>query len=161
MAAVKEKITGTEDIIELFETISVAPDEVNSLLISTGTDPIRQKTKLVNLVTRPQLGMPEILDHLPSFKERIHHLSAETIEQAEIVMKYRGYIDKEQEMVDKINRLEHISIEPEYDYTLIKSLSAEARQKLGKIKPRTLGQAARISGVSPADISILMVHMGR
>ena len=78
-----------------------------------------------------------------------------------VVTLLKGYIEKEQEMVDKINRLEHISIEPEYDYSHIKSLSAEARQKLGKIKPRTLGQAARISGVSPADISILMVHMGR
>jgi tRNA uridine 5-carboxymethylaminomethyl modification enzyme len=76
-------------------------------------------------------------------------------------MKYQGYIEKEQEMVKKINKLEHVLLDIEYDYDRIKSLSSEARQKLSKVRPRTLGQASRISGVSPADISILMVHMGR
>ncbi len=161
MISVREKIAGTEEIIRLFETISISPEEVNPLLLEAGTDPIRQKIKLINLITRPQIEMPYLLSRLQEINEKLKSFSPETIEQAEIVMKYQGYIEKEQEMVDKINRLEHIAIEPEYDYSHIKSLSAEARQKLGKIKPRTLGQAARISGVSPADISILMVHMGR
>lgn len=161
MDVVSEKMQGTDSIIEIFETLSIAPEQVNDLLQNLNTEPIRQKIKLVGLIGRPQITLPDLFDHIPELKDKLCKFSEITLEQAEIVMKYKGYIEKEQEMVNKINKLEHISINPDYDYSQIKSLSSEARQKLDKIKPRTLGQAARISGVSPSDISILMVNMGR
>lgn len=158
---VLEKVKGTEEIIAFFKESSVSPEEVNPLLISLETEPIRQKIKLISLIGRPQLGMTELESVLPALKEKTAPFSPETVEQAEILMKYQGYIDKEQDMVDKMTKLEHISLDSDYDYQQIKSLSNEARQKLALVKPRTLGQASRISGVSPSDISILMVHMGR
>ena len=161
MDAVEKKMEGTNAIISEFENTSVSPEDVNHMLLKAETDPIRQKIKLINLITRPQVNLMNLLLEIPGLAEKLQVFSPETIEQAEIMMKYQGYIEKEQEMVDKINRLEHISIEPNYNYDQIRSLSNEARQKLGAIRPQTLGQAARISGVSPADISILMVHMGR
>lgn len=161
MDEVSKQIEGTERIISFFEETSVTPESINTLLIELGTEPIRQKLKLINLIGRPQINMADLHKNLPDLFEKVIQYPEKTLEQAEIVMKYKGYIEKEQEMVNKVNKLEHISLDPEYDYSSIKSLSAEAKQKLGKVKPITLGQAARISGVSPADISILMVNMGR
>ncbi len=158
---VLEKVSGTEEIISFFKETSIAPDAINSLLEKHETEPIRQKIKLLGLISRPQLSMQDLAAHYQPLADKIAIYLAETIEQAEILMKYEGYISKEQDMVDKMARLEHISLETDYDYNQIKSLSNEARQKLGLVKPRTLGQASRISGVSPADISVLMVHMGR
>ncbi len=158
---VLDKVKGTEEIISFFRETSISPEEVNPLLISLETEPIRQKIKLINLISRPQLGMSELESVLPTLREKLAPFTLETVEQAEILMKYQGYIDKEQDMVDKMTKLEHISLDSDYDYQQIKSLSNEARQKLALVKPRTLGQASRISGVSPSDISILMVHMGR
>lgn len=158
---VLEKTSGTETLVSFFRDFSIAPEEINPLLQELGTEPIRQKLKLVNLISRPQVTMQHLIDHIPVLSEKAAVYSADIIEQAEIAMKYQGYLEKEQEMVNKMNKLEHIALDSQYDYSLIKSLSSEARQKLSKIKPRTLGQASRISGVSMADISILMVHMGR
>jgi len=158
---VLEKVKGSEDIISYFKETSISPEEVNPMLKRLETELIRQKIKLISLIGRPQLGITELEAVLPGLREKLTNLATETVEQAEILMKYQGYIDKEQDMVDKMSRLEHISLASDYDYQLIKSLSNEARQKLALIKPRTLGQASRISGVSPSDISILMVHMGR
>lgn len=158
---VMSKLKGTEEIISYFKESSVAPDEVNPFLNTIDTEPIRQKIKLISLISRPQLGINDLESILPRLKEKLSSFDSETREQAEILMKYQGYIDKEQDMVDKMSKLEHISLDSEYDYQQIKSLSNEARQKLALVKPRTLGQASRISGVSPSDISILMVHMGR
>jgi len=159
--AVNAKIKSTDLLITFFKEYSVAPEQVNSMLGELKTEPIRQKMKLINLISRPQVTILILIEHLPFLKEQVSGLDPEILEQAEIVMKYEGYIAKEQEMVNKINKLEHISLDAEYNYSQIKSLSTEAKQKLAKIKPRTLGQASRISGVSPSDISILMVHMGR
>jgi len=158
---VMEKISGTESIMDFFKNQSVSPEEVNPMLEDAGTEPVRQKLKLISLIGRPQLGINDLINALPTLKTFTGSFDNETLEQAEIIMKYQGYIDKEQELAEKINKLEHISLDASYDYDKIKSLSGEARQKLQKVKPRTLGQASRISGVSPADISILMVHMGR
>ena len=158
---VQEKIAGTRDLIAFFREYSVSPEEINPKLIELGTEPIRQKMKLINIIGRPQVQMQDLVDVLTSVQDKVAGMRPETIEQAEIVMKYQGYIEKEQDMVDKINKLEHISLRADFDYGQIKSLSAEARQKLALVKPRTLGQASRISGVTPADVSILMVHMGR
>jgi tRNA uridine 5-carboxymethylaminomethyl modification enzyme len=158
---VLEKVKGTEEIIAFFKETSVSPEELNPLLISLETEPIRQKIKLISVISRPQLGITELEQVLPALSAKLTSYALETIEQSEILMKYQGYINKEQEMVDKMNKLEHISLDSDYDYNQIRSLSNEARQKLALVKPRTLGQASRISGVSPSDISILMVHMGR
>jgi tRNA uridine 5-carboxymethylaminomethyl modification enzyme len=158
---VQEKISGTKDLISFFREYSVSPEEINPKLAELGTEPIRQKMKLINIIGRPQVMLSDLVEVIPSLRDKVSNLRSETIEQAEIVMKYQGYIEKEQEMVDKINKLEHIALNADFDYSQIKSLSAEARQKLSAIKPRTLGQASRISGVTPADVSILMVHMGR
>jgi len=160
-AAVNHKIARSSALIDFFKEYSITPEEVNPMLQRLDTEPIRQKMKLINLIGRPQVNMNDLIAQIPDLKVKTSVLDIETIEQAEIVMKYQGYIEKEQDMVDKINKLEHISLDSAYDYSLIKSLSTEARQKLTKIRPRTLGQASRISGVSPADISILLIHMGR
>ena len=141
--------------------LALDPQLVNPLLTRLETEPIRQKVKLSSLIGRPQLTLGDLATYHQGLSEFLASVPRETVEQAEITMKYQGYIQKEQEMVDRINKLEHISLRTDYDYNVIRSLSAEARQKLSQIKPRTLGQASRISGVSPADISILMVHMGR
>lgn len=158
---VETKVSGTNEIIEFFKETSISPDEVNPVLEQYETEPIRQKIKLVNVVSRPQLGIPELRAGVPFLEDKLKNYAEEVVEQAEILMKYQGYINKEQDMVDKMNKLEHIALDADYDYSKIQSLSSEARQKLTKIKPITLGQASRISGVSPSDISILMVHMGR
>ncbi len=155
------KISGSQELIGFFKSLSVSPDEINSYLQTIDSEPIRQKQKLSGLISRPQVTLQGLSAFLEPLRDKITNFGAETIEQAEIIMKYQGYIEKEQEMVDKINKLEHISLKSDYDYHQIKSLSSEAKQKLTKVRPVTLGQASRISGVSPADISILMVHMGR
>jgi len=158
---VQQKMDGTKDLIAFFKDHSVAPEEVNPILLQLGTEPIRQKMKLANIIGRPQVVMSDLIPVIEALRDKTQNLSPETIEQAEIVMKYQGYIEKEQEMVNKINKLEHIALDPDFDYSQIKSLSSESRQKLAAIKPRSLGQASRISGVTPADVSILMVYMGR
>ena len=158
---VQEKIMDTKDLIGFFKEYSVSPDEINAKLLELGTEPIRQKMKLINVIGRPQVNLADLADVIAPLRDKMTNMRPETIEQAEIVMKYQGYIEKEQEMVDKINKLEHIVLKADFDYSQIKSLSSEAKQKLAAIKPRTLGQASRISGVTPADVSVLMVHMGR
>ncbi|MBL0340765.1 MAG: tRNA uridine-5-carboxymethylaminomethyl(34) synthesis enzyme MnmG [Bacteroidetes bacterium] len=161
MEKVLEKVKGAESIIAFFKEKSILPEELNPLLVRLESEPIRQKIKLISIIGRPHLGINDLAAEIPFLKEYLAPFLPETVEQAEILMKYQGYIDKEQDMVNKMAKLEHISLELDYDYTQIRSLSNEAKQKLGLVKPRTLGQASRISGVSPADISILMVHMGR
>ncbi|MDX2001515.1 MAG: tRNA uridine-5-carboxymethylaminomethyl(34) synthesis enzyme MnmG [Chitinophagales bacterium] len=157
----QEKIAGAEQINSYFKAISVSPEAINDLLHGLGSAPINQKTKLFNLLSRPEINMPHLTEHLPSLKDWMNKYSQEIQEQAEINMKYEGYIEKEKQLVDKMNKLEEVAIIDSFDFAKVSSLSFEAREKLAKIRPRTLGQASRISGVSPADISVLMVYMGR
>ena len=159
----KEKQERVKTLIELFRNTSVSPDQVNGLLEQKGTSPLSTKQKLANLLLRPQLG---IYDLLPFFRELLNgsisdELFNEVLESAEIEIKYEGYIEKEREMADKLHRLEHIRMRPDFDYHALQSLSYEAREKLSKIKPETLGQASRISGISPSDIAVLAVFLGR
>jgi len=161
MERVEAKSTGTDQIIKYFNKTSIGPEEINPLLSELNTEPIRQKLKLERIIGRPQVSMTDLASSAQWLRDKLEEYPEEAVEQAEISMKYQGYIEKEQEMVEKINRLEHIVLKPEFDYSLINSLSAEAKQKLQHIKPHTLGQASRISGVSPADISVLMVFLGR
>jgi len=133
------------------------------VLISRETEPIKQKVKMFNLIQRPQLSLVDLIQSHEKLQNLLLDMKAnqELIEQAEINMKYEGYIEKEKEVVKKINKLEDVILHKNFDYSRVNSLSTEAQQKLSKIQPHTLGHASRISGVSPSDISILMVYMGR
>lgn len=139
---------------------SAEPEQINHSLAEANTTPIQQKTKLDKILLRPQIGIKQ-LRQLKFVDEHLSGFNSEMIESAEIELKYRAYIDKETELVAKMSKLEDIKLSTEFDYSQLKSLSMEARQKLAQIKPASLGQASRISGVSPADVSVLLVYMGR
>ena len=161
--AVNSKIVDYQLVMKRLKETSISPDEINSWLESIGTDPIRQKLKLINILTRPQVGLITMAENIATVKNMLDLISTdiEVLEQAEINIKYEGYLEKELELAEKMNRLENVLIYDQLDYQDVPSLSAEARQKLALIRPATLGQASRISGVSPADVSILMVFLGR
>jgi tRNA uridine 5-carboxymethylaminomethyl modification enzyme len=164
MRNVEKKLSDIEKINKYLKEESISPNEVNNVLESLNTSPLSQKVKLNTLLARPQVSLAEISNHIPSLiqlKSELSEKAEESMRQAEILLKYEMYIEKERELVDKFQRLENVKINPNFDYKKISSLSAEAREKLSKFKPGTIGQASRISGVSPADISVLMVYMGR
>ena len=151
-------------IVNYFKENNITPEEVNAMLVSRETDPIKQKVKIASLVGRPQIEIRDIMKSshsLSNWMDSLKMINGEIIHQAEIILKYEGYIEKEKEFVEKMNRFENITLYEKLDYTKLKSLSTEAKQKLSSIKPATLGQASRISGVSPADIAVLMVHLGK
>lgn len=157
----KENIDG---IIRYCQTYSIKPSAINTLLEELGTAPLQRGCKLFDLINRPQLSLQILANHLSDFKERLSMISSdteETIEAAEIEMKYHGYIARERAMAEKMQRLENIKIRGHFDYNSITQLSTEARQKLTAIDPETLAQAERIPGVSPSDISVLLVLLGR
>ena len=159
--AVNSKVFGYQSVTNILQNYSIAPEQVNDFLVESGTHPIRQKLKVINLITRPQLDLEMVINAVPELKSELSRFNADQLMQAEINIKYEGYISKEQDMAEKMNRLEYVHLHDGIDYHTVSSLSAEARQKLSQVRPKTLGQAARISGVSPADISVLMVHIGR
>ncbi len=159
--AVQKKISDTESIVKSFKKTSITPAEVNPMLAELGTSSIPQNYKLDMVLSRPQVTLNDMISHLPTVQNMVDHFDEDTRLQAEILMKYEGYLEKEKLMADKINRLEDIRIHTDFDYRTIQSMSLEAREKLSKQKPATLGQASRISGISPADISVLMIHLGR
>jgi tRNA uridine 5-carboxymethylaminomethyl modification enzyme len=158
---VNRKIKNSDDIVAFTRTKSVDPSAVNALLEESGTSPINQSAKLFNLLSRPQIGFNELKRIDRSLQDKLSGYDKETIEQAEIKIKYESYFIKELEIVDRMKKMEDREINPEFDYRQLVSLSKEAREKLMRIKPRTLGQASRISGVSPSDVSVLMVHVSR
>jgi len=134
---------------------------VNTYLESKKSSVLKQRRKVHGVLIRPHISIKELQEVLPEVKEFLQAYPEEVVEVAEINMKYEGYIRKEQDMVDKMNRLESVKLKEDFDYQSISSLSSEAREKLTQLKPHTIGQASRISGVSPSDISVLLVHMGR
>ncbi len=156
---VNDKVKNSDDIVEFLKTNSVSIDNMNQVLAEKGSSSISQKTRLFNILSRPQVEMNDIIRADETLANYLSQFDKETIEQAEIKVKYDSYFEKEMEIVNKMKKMEDKEINPEFDYNSLTSLSIEARQKLLKVKPRTLGQASRISGVSPADISVLMVHM--
>jgi tRNA uridine 5-carboxymethylaminomethyl modification enzyme len=166
---VERKREGISDLLKTFDKTGVRPDDLNDMLASHNSSLLKQQIKAKNIVTRPNISIKEVIECSPEIKEVIllnkenydPVLQNEIIESTEILMKYDGYIHKEQEMANKISRLEDIRLNDDLDYNQFVSLSIEARQKLNKIKPATIGQASRISGVSPSDISVLMIHVGR
>ncbi len=158
---VNEKVEKAKEVEQFFRNTSVSPDEVNGFLEEKKSAPLKQKVKLHGVLLRPHVALHELANVLPDLDQFAEDYDKETLEIAEINMKYEGYIKKEQEMVAKMNRLEGVKIKETFDYHELTSLSSEAREKLTAIKPLTIGQASRISGVSPADISVLLVYMGR
>ncbi len=157
---VEEKIYNTGQIINFCTQKSVTPDSMNPYLETINSAPIKQKQKLVSVIRRPNAQLKELMEVDPELETLKKYKTLE-IEQAEISIKYENYLEKERQQVERFNQLEKKKISSEVDYTSINSLSTEAVEKLNKIKPTTLGQASRISGVSPSDISILMVHLAK
>lgn len=157
----KEKSEKIESFIQFLKKTSIDPKRINKHLLANNTAEIPQKIKLANIVLRPQISLQGMISDLADVFEGYSNLSKEIIEATEILIKYEGYISKEKEMADKLLRLEDVKLHADFDYKKLNSLSFEAREKLSTIQPETLGQASRISGVSPSDISVLAIYLGR
>ena len=159
----RDKVVKRDLLLDFIRNYSVSPDEINGVLDSLNSSPIKQKMKLIDLISRPQINLMKIIDFIHSLKSLISEqfIREEIIEAAEVLVKYSGYIEREKLMADKLNRLENLVIADKFNYMEIAALSIEAREKLTKIKPKTIGQASRITGVSPSDINVLLILMGR
>lgn len=159
-----EKQDRIQELIEFLKNTNVNPDEINGLLREKETPELSSKTRFSHILTRPQLNLEDIISNTERLKPAFNlndEFTRSIIQEAEILIKYEGYIEKEKEVADKLIRLENVKLSPDFDYNAIHSLTIEARQKLTAQKPQTLGQASRISGVSPADIAVLAVFLGR
>jgi tRNA uridine 5-carboxymethylaminomethyl modification enzyme len=156
------KLKESEKMVNFFKETSVSVAETNPILEAKATAPITQGDKMFKIFSRPQIDLEDMLqfEKVTAYIEE-NNLDQEIIEQAEIQVKYSGYIEKERNNADKLTRLEEVKIPEDFDYNKIKSMSIEAKQKLSKIKPATIAQASRISGVSPSDVSVLLIYMGR
>ena len=161
MDKVIEKRNGVDEIKTILKNFAIEPEEINSYFSSINSSPITEKQKAQKVLLRPDVELDELADSLPKLKEALSCFSKDTIEQASIQIKYDVYIEKEKELVKKMSQLEELEIPETFDYKKIVSLGNEAREKLTRIKPTTLGQASRISGINPSDVQILMVFMGR
>ncbi len=162
MDAVDKKNSLIELILNKASSISLTPSEINSFLENCGTSPITQKAKVSMLALRPQVSFRELVLNTPYFEEEIQKLGDfcdEVLEESEILIKYGGYIEKEKHLADSMSEYDNIPLKPDFNYQSLVSLSFEAREKLTKLKPGTIGQASRISGVSPADIAVLIVFL--
>lgn len=159
----EEKMNAILEVTNIVTNHSVSPEEANQWLISLNTGELSQKTKTKQLLSRPQVNLNDLIINAPSLKVKLEKYLSKTdvLNGVEIDVKYEGYIIRERELVEKMNRLEYIKLNDSLDYNKIESLSLEARQKLTQIRPATLGQASRISGINPSDISVLMVYIGR
>jgi tRNA uridine 5-carboxymethylaminomethyl modification enzyme len=161
MEKVLAKQNGVKAIKLALQNISLQPDEVNSYLQKRNSTAIDEKQKTIKLLLRPDVDLNSMIQEIPVLAEKLQSFSKEMMEQAEIQVKYERYIEKEQELAARMSAMENALIPETFNYDRVAALSAEAMQKFKKIKPRTLGQASRISGVNPSDVQILMVYMGR
>jgi tRNA uridine 5-carboxymethylaminomethyl modification enzyme len=161
VALVREKKDKIERIKTLLAEFPIEPGQANSFLETTGAAPLTERTRALKLLLRPGIGLKDLMTAVPALAEAVKENDQLVLEQVEIQVKYDVYIEKEKELVKKMATLEHLNIPESFNYDKLTALSMEARQKLTKIKPRTLGQASRISGVNPSDVQILMVYMGR
>ena len=159
--AVKKKKENVEAIIKKFNEISIEPTSINTFFESSNSAALTQKQKLSQLILRPGIAAKDIIKNISALQEQFSAFNELEIEQAEIQMKYAVYIEKEKEMVEKMGQMEGLQIPDSFDFGRVQAISAEAKEKLKRIKPRTLGQASRISGINPSDVQILMVYMGR
>ena len=162
LEAVHKKIKDTAQLLNFYQTTSITPQEANPFLNEKNSAPIKQSDKMVKIYSRPNIGQAEMLqvEKVSSFITA-HNFSQEVQEQVEIQIKYAGYIEKEKQNADKLNRLEAVKIPDNFDYHCLASLSHEAKEKLSTIQPKTISQASRISGINPSDISVLLVKLGR
>jgi len=162
MEAVEHKAAQTKELVLFLKTESYQPDEINPILEQKESAPVKQSDKLSKILSRPRMSRQDLAT-LSSVKNylKTHHVSDEVYEQAEIQIKYSGYIEKEMANAEKLNRLDHIKIPDDFDYDVLASLSHEAKEKLNYIRPTNLSQATRISGINPSDISVLLVKLGR
>lgn len=161
LAIVNQKVKDSDEIVAFTKKQGIEMSEANALLEELGTSALTQNVKLFSVLSRPQVNISDLRKASEPFEKMLNQFDKETVEQAEIKIKYESYFEKEQEIVAKMQKMEDKAINPDFDYNTLVSLSKEAREKLLKIKPRTLGQASRISGVSPSDISVLMVHIAK
>ncbi len=159
-----EKYSLVEQLVNSIKKESIRPEAINSFLEGIGSAPISQSRKLLDIALRPEVSLHNLLEIVPSLNYFLHDnivTKKVIIESAEIKIKYGGYISREKQVADKLQRLDYVKIQPDFDYNKLQSLSTEARQKLSRIKPETIGQASRIPGVSPSDINVLLVYLGR
>lgn len=165
MRRVEDKLKYSESLMKCVRDTSVIPSEVNDVLEQKSTPKIDQKVKMLNLLLRPQVDIDDLLKMSPALREVCNSIPdarrAESLEYAEVLLKYQNYIDKEQEVADRLLKYENMPLKEDFDYFSLQSISYEAREKLTKMKPKTVGQASRISGVSPADISVLIIYLSR
>lgn len=161
MEAVEQKVKHVNEIVSFIKNESISPDEVNDLLATKESAAINQKVKMFGVLARPNIDLAFFKDNISRIGDSLKQYYDDELEQAEILVKYEGYIQKEKDLVEKQYRLESLILHDDFDYSRLTSLGAEAREKLNKVRPKTIGQAARISGITPSDISILMVYLGR
>jgi len=161
MARVAKKQEAAEKISTFVKEFSVGPKDIDRHLTEKGSAPLRQKMKMHKILLRPKIGLSDFMEAIPKVDKFMSQFEKEFLDCAEINLKYEGYIQKEKDQVAKVNRLENVNLYESVDYSKIKGLSSEAVEKLNELKPATIGQASRISGVSPADISVLLVFVGR
>ena len=161
MALLNKKLISVDSLHNYFKTEKIIPKQANKYLKNHNTAEIFEKTSLKKLLKRPQINVTDLSKLSKNIKNQLSSFSPEIQEQTEIIIKYASYIEKEKQQSKKQLSMEKLRLKPELDYRKINSLSSEGREKLTKFRPATLGQASRISGVSPADISILMVYIGR
>ncbi|MEO6610825.1 MAG: tRNA uridine-5-carboxymethylaminomethyl(34) synthesis enzyme MnmG [Chitinophagaceae bacterium] len=161
MDKVIEKRNQVEEIKSILKNLSIEPEEINGYFSSINSSPISEKQKAQKILLRPDVDLDELAEALPKLKDALKFFAKDAIEQASIQVKYDVYIEKEKDLVQKMSQLEELEIPETFDYKKIVSLGNEAREKLSRIRPRTLGQASRISGINPSDVQILMVFMGR
>ena len=161
MRAVDQKIAEVKEVKHILKDFNIEPAEINNYLTSINSATIQEKQKAAKIILRPNISLDDLKTTLPNLQTSLNEISADALLQAEIQIKYERYIEKEQQLVDKMSDLENMAIPVNFDYDKLNALSNEALQKMKKIKPSTLGQASRISGVNPSDIQILMVYMGR
>ncbi len=160
ISALEKKENNIKSALSFFQNESINPEEINPVLEMNNSSQIKQKTKLGKILSRPQIKLEDLLK-IDSIENKTKEIHQEVLEQAEIQIKYNGYIDRERETVMKTNKLEGIKIPNKFDYGKLHAISSESREKLNQVKPETIGQASRISGVSPSDINVLLVFMGR
>jgi tRNA uridine 5-carboxymethylaminomethyl modification enzyme len=161
MERVEQKVKHVEEIVAFIKNESITPEEINPLLSDKESANINQKVKMFGILSRPNIDLGLFKNNIERIENSLIEYNEEELEQAEILVKYEGYIQKEKELVDKQYRLESLVLHDDFDYSRLTSLGHEAREKLSKVRPKTIGQAARISGITPSDISILMVYLGR
>jgi tRNA uridine 5-carboxymethylaminomethyl modification enzyme len=161
MQNVTRKKEEVESIKEFFKATFIEPEEINGLFLKMDSALISEKQKLERIILRPNISLADIIETVPEVAKGLGSFDPESLEQAEIQVKYQTYITKEKELVERMSQMESLAIPNHFDYSKIGALGIEAREKLGKIKPQTLGQASRISGINPSDVQILMIFMGR